>query len=87
MQEIMFTAVTTWIGFDAKLDDIPVQYMNGTVFEDRLACEDQLKNTFAGKDNYKLETIKTTHNEIVLRVVSGTRSYNTFVTCLEVNKF
>lgn len=87
MQEIVFIAVVTWIGFDAKLQDIPVQYYNGTVFEDRQACENQLKNTFAGKDGYKLEVIKNTRNEIVLRVVSGTRSYNTFVTCLEVEKF
>ena len=86
MYEVFFIMITTWIGFDATLEDIPVQYHPGSTFESRTACEDSLKNIFASQKNFRLETIRTTRNEIVLRVVSGTNKYNTFVTCAEIEK-
>ena len=85
MKEVIFVMVTTWIGFDAELHDIPVHYNSFQwTYDTRDDCEDQMKREWAGKQNYRLETIKTKRDEIVLRVRSGTRSYNTFITCLEV---
>jgi len=85
MKEVIFIMVTTWIGFDAELDDIPVHYRSiPWTYDTRDDCEDEMKRLWAGEQNYRLETIKTERDEIVLRVRSGTRSYNTFITCLEV---
>ena len=85
MKEFIFIMVTTWIGFDAELDDIPVQYFGPQwTYDTRDECEKGMQRLFVGEPNFRLETIKTQRDEIVLRVISGTRSYNTFVTCMEV---
>ena len=85
MKEIIFIMVATWIGFDAELHDIPVQYFGPKwTYNTRDECEKDMQRLWAGEQNYRLETIKTARDEIVLRVRSGTRSYNTFITCMEV---
>ena len=84
MSGSFYIMVVTWVSFSGQVLDIPSHYFPVEKYDTRSRCEDKLKEYFAGENNYRLETIKTAKDEIVLRVISGTSTKNTFITCLEV---